>query len=191
MVVEIDIGPVTFPLANSPADIICSRYRHFCLCFMKKYKNLILIYHIDRSSLPPQNGSVTPNGVTNHRLGTTALKHCGLFVTCDFNIVVSRLVHSNNEGKAFEKRYSLTAHVVIDVTIPTFNWNLKPRYLLKYTISLFSVNSVSGMCYVPNILRFFKTGLKGRVPPFWHNGFHKSNHISMRPRSPFSDIRVR
>ena len=33
--------------------------------------------------------------------------------------------------------------------------------------------------------------VKGRVPPFLtQNGFHKSNPISLRPRSPFSDIRV-
>ena len=39
-----------------------------CIKAAKMYK----LWYI-RPSLPPQNGSVTPDGVTNHRLGTTGL----------------------------------------------------------------------------------------------------------------------
>ena len=43
-------------------------------------KNVQFMKYLRRPSLPPQSGSITPDGVTNHRLGTTVL----LFLSLPF-----------------------------------------------------------------------------------------------------------
>ena len=43
----------------------------FLLAMNQSCKNEQFMIHLLRPSLPPQNGSVTPHGVTNHRFGET------------------------------------------------------------------------------------------------------------------------
>ena len=53
--------------------VLLSDYCFGCLC-VKAAKNEQIMIHLCRPSLPPRNGFVTPDGVTNHRLGTTVLR---------------------------------------------------------------------------------------------------------------------